>query len=46
MDIQLNRIAGAQNERAGILQSPGNVGDVEIAVHCEIRTRDVNGNRN
>src|SRR2546427_3056260 len=46
VNTQLNSIAGAQNERAGILESPGDVGDTEIRAQSKLRTRDPHINRN
>src|SRR2546428_7329604 len=46
VNAQLNGIAGAQNERAGILESPGDVGDSEIRVQSKVRARDPHVNWN
>jgi hypothetical protein len=46
VDVQLYRIAGAQNECAGIFESPSDVGNLENRVESEFRTGQPHGDRN
>ncbi len=46
MKAQLNRIVDAQDKRAGIFESPSDVGNGEIPVQGKIRARDPHHNGN